>query len=301
MSHSELSEKLWILDTRVAAIVKSLPQASSARQAAKRFKSSTTSFARYFDKSGSARHRVEFVRRLTLALKKLRETRDCLRLIARDEDVPSTHAAELLRETRVLCRVLGKFVRHAQAADAQLPFASSDRRIELSERLWVLDARIVKTVDALPESSLARHVADELKNIGTSFAPSFDDSSAAPSDVQAAQALSLALAALRETRGRLRLIAPTALLRSGSIIELIDEATRLCRTLGQSLRRARAALSPRLARFEASSPPLPEASSSRAVSAPGARPGSTGLWLARALGSEAPSPAQRWPLKTRFA
>ncbi len=105
----------------------------------------------------------------------------------------------------------------------------------LSERLWELAARIGKTIEALPETKLGRHVAGQLIRCGTSSAPNYDESGAAESRDDFIHKLSIALKELRETHGWLRFIVRSDLLPLTRMSELIDECDQLCRIIGQSV------------------------------------------------------------------
>lgn len=106
---------------------------------------------------------------------------------------------------------------------------------ELSERLWNFAVHIGKTVDALPNTRLGRHVAGQLVRCGTSAAPNYDEGGAAESRDDFVHKLSIALKELRESRGWLRFIAKAGLLPASGTTSLIDEAEQLCRIIGKSV------------------------------------------------------------------
>lgn len=112
---------------------------------------------------------------------------------------------------------------------------------QLSERLWNLAARVGRIVDALPDSRLGRHVANQLVRSGTSSAPNYDESGAAESRDDFIHKISIALKELRETRGWLRFIDKAALLPTAQLADCIDEAEQLCRILGKSVLTAKSA------------------------------------------------------------
>ncbi len=106
---------------------------------------------------------------------------------------------------------------------------------ELSDRLWNFATRIGKTVDALPDSRLGRHVAGQLVRCGTAAAPNYDESGAAESRDDFVHKLSIALKELRESRGWLKFIVKSELLPAPTMTGLVDEAEQLCRILGKSV------------------------------------------------------------------
>jgi len=111
---------------------------------------------------------------------------------------------------------------------------------ELSERLWRFAARIGKVVDVLPDTRLGRHVAGQLVRCGTATAPNYDESCAAESRRDFVHKLGVALKELKETRGWLRFIVITELLRTKRITPLHDESQELIKILGKSISTAKA-------------------------------------------------------------
>lgn len=77
---------------------------------------------------------------------------------------------------------------------------------ELSVRLWGFAARVGKVVDALPDTSLGRHVASQLVRCGTAAPPNYDEGCNAESGADFIHKLSVALKEQRETLSWLRFI-----------------------------------------------------------------------------------------------
>ena len=102
---------------------------------------------------------------------------------------------------------------------------------ELSERLWKFAARVGKVVDALPDTRLGRHVAGQLVRCGTASPPNYDESCAAESRRDFVHKLGVALKELKETRGWLRFIVITELLRAKRIAPLHEESRSSLRSL----------------------------------------------------------------------
>ena len=106
---------------------------------------------------------------------------------------------------------------------------------ELSERLLDFAARIGKVVDALPDTRMGRHVANQLVRCGTSPAPNYEEACAAESRADFTHKMTLCLKELRESRMWLRLIIKAVLLPVKRIQLLWKEADELCNIFGQSV------------------------------------------------------------------
>jgi four helix bundle protein len=106
---------------------------------------------------------------------------------------------------------------------------------ELSERLLEFAVRVGKVVDALPNTRLGRHVAGQLVASGTSPGPNYEEGCAAESRADFVHKLSICLKELRESRYWLRLIVKAELLPKKKMGDLLDEATQLCKIIGQSI------------------------------------------------------------------
>ena len=83
---------------------------------------------------------------------------------------------------------------------------------ELSDRLWQFAARVGKLVDALPDTRLGRHVANQLVRCGTSAAPNYDEGRVGESRADFVHKVNIALKELVETRGWLKFIVTAELL-----------------------------------------------------------------------------------------
>jgi four helix bundle protein len=110
---------------------------------------------------------------------------------------------------------------------------------ELSDRLWLFAARIGKTVDALPDTRLGRHVAGQLVRSGTSAPPNYDEARVGESRADFAHKTNVALKELVETKGWLKFIVLSQLLPAQRIADLLEECDQLCRILGKSISTAK--------------------------------------------------------------
>jgi four helix bundle protein len=111
---------------------------------------------------------------------------------------------------------------------------------ELSDRLWAFAARTGKLVDALPETRLGRHVANQLVRSGTAAAPNYDEGRVGESRADFVHKVNVALKELVETRGWLNFIIRAQLLPGRRVEVLLKECEELCRILGKSVSTAKA-------------------------------------------------------------
>lgn len=111
---------------------------------------------------------------------------------------------------------------------------------DLLERMLDFAARVGKTVDALPDTRMGRHIAGQLIRCGTSPAPNYAEACAAESRADFVHKVSIVLKELRETRCRSCLIVRAELLPQHRIENLLDECVQLGKIMGQSLLTAKA-------------------------------------------------------------
>jgi methylmalonyl-CoA/ethylmalonyl-CoA epimerase len=129
--------------------------------------------------------------------------------------------------------------------------------VELSERLWSLAARVGKVVEALPDTRLGRHVAQQLIRCGTSPAPNYDECRAAESKADFIHKLGVALKELVETSGWLKFIVKVGLIGPRKVNSLLDEVGQLEKILASSrLTAQRGRRRPRHTGFESRISPL---------------------------------------------
>jgi len=110
MNQPELSERLWDFAARVGKVVDALPDSRLGRHVAGQLVRSGTSAPPNYDESGAAESRADFVHKLSVALKELRETRGWLRFVVKAELLPEKQMAGHVDEAEQLCRILGKSV-----------------------------------------------------------------------------------------------------------------------------------------------------------------------------------------------
>ncbi len=90
-------------------------------------------------------------------------------------------------------------------------------------------------MDALPNTRLGNHIANQLVRSGTAPGSHYEEGRAAESRKDFLHKLGLGLKETRESRYWLRLIVKSKLLPDARMLELLDEATQLSRILGQSI------------------------------------------------------------------
>jgi four helix bundle protein len=110
MNQAELSDRLWDFAARVGRIVDALPDTRLGRHVAGQLVRCGTSAPPNYDESGAAESQDDFVHKLSIALKELRETRGWLKFIVKAELLPGVKLASAIDESEQLCRILGKSV-----------------------------------------------------------------------------------------------------------------------------------------------------------------------------------------------
>lgn len=114
MTPEELSERLWHFAARVGKVVDALPDTRMGRHVAGQLVRCGTASAPNYDEGCNAESRADFVHKLSIALKEMRETRGWLRFIVIAELQPLARLAPLIDECEQLCRILGKSVATAK-------------------------------------------------------------------------------------------------------------------------------------------------------------------------------------------
>ena len=135
MESDELAERLLDLAARVGKVVDALSSTRLGRHIASQFVRSGTSPAPNYEEACAAESRKDFIHKLRIALKELRETSCWLRLIIRADLLTKPQMMDLLTEADELCRIIGKSIvtarrnEHSERARRPKPDkASSPRR-----------------------------------------------------------------------------------------------------------------------------------------------------------------------------
>jgi four helix bundle protein len=110
MTPDELSERLLDFAVRVGKVVDALPDTRLGRHIAGQLIRCGTSPAPNYDEARAAESRNDFVHKITLVLKELRESGVWLRMIIKADLLPQLRMKDMLRECEQLCNIFGKSV-----------------------------------------------------------------------------------------------------------------------------------------------------------------------------------------------
>ncbi len=119
MNQAELSDRLWDFAARVGKIVDAIPDTRLGRHVAGQLVRCGTAAPPNYDESGAAESRDDFIHKVSVALKELRETRGWLRFLAKASLLPPARLAGAIDESEQLCRVLGQSVITAKTRRAR--------------------------------------------------------------------------------------------------------------------------------------------------------------------------------------
>ncbi len=110
MNSDELSERLLEFAARIGKAVDALPETRLGRHTAGQLVRCGTSPAPNYEEACGAESRKDFIHKLRIALKELRETRRWIRLIIKSELLPESRISELLDESDQLCNIIGQSI-----------------------------------------------------------------------------------------------------------------------------------------------------------------------------------------------
>jgi four helix bundle protein len=135
----------------------------------------------------------------------------------------------------------GAFLSKDSTPNAQRPTLNaqqSDPRFDLEERLLEFSARIIRLVDALPNTRAANHIAGQLLRSGTSPYGNHGEVEAAESRKDFIHKLKICLKELKETRRWLRLAKKAAMVPERKMACILQEAEELIKIFFTSIRTA---------------------------------------------------------------
>ncbi|HEY5551155.1 MAG TPA: four helix bundle protein [Opitutaceae bacterium] len=115
MNQEELSERLWDFAARVGKIVDAIPETRLGRHVAGQLVRCGTSAPPNYDECGAAESDGDFIHKLSVALKELRETRGWLRFVVKAGLLPRSRMAAAIDEAEQPCKIVGKSVITAKA------------------------------------------------------------------------------------------------------------------------------------------------------------------------------------------
>lgn len=110
MTPDEMSGRLISFAGRVGKVVDALPESRMARHVGGQFIRSGTSPAANYEEACAAESRPDFVHKLAICLKELRESRCWIRLIIKTDMMPEQRMGELLEECDQLCKIIGQSI-----------------------------------------------------------------------------------------------------------------------------------------------------------------------------------------------
>jgi four helix bundle protein len=126
--------------------------------------------------------------------------------------------------------------------NAQRPTPNAQRksslRFDLEDRLLEFSARIIRLVDALPNSRAANHLAGQLLRCGTSPYGNHGEVEAAESRKDFIHKLKICLKELKETRRWLRLAAKSSMAPAPKMVAILGETEELTKIFFSSIRTA---------------------------------------------------------------
>jgi len=115
VTSDELAGRLWQFATRVGKVVDALPTSRLGRHVAGQLVRCETSAAPNYEAGCAAESRDDFVHKLGIALKELRETRDWLRFIIISRLISERRILRLQSECGELSRILARSIRTAKS------------------------------------------------------------------------------------------------------------------------------------------------------------------------------------------
>ena len=110
MNPDQLSERLLDFAARVGKVVDALPETRLGRHIAGQLVRSGTSSAPNYEEARGAESRADFVHKLSICLKELRESRAWIRLIIKAELLPNSRMEQVLDECIQLCNVVAQSI-----------------------------------------------------------------------------------------------------------------------------------------------------------------------------------------------
>ena len=110
MTPDELSERLIDFAARVGKVVDVLPETRMGRHIAGQLVRCGTSPAPNYEEARAAESRADFIHKLGICLKELRESRCWIRLIVRTELLAEHRMSELLDECDQLCSITAQSI-----------------------------------------------------------------------------------------------------------------------------------------------------------------------------------------------
>src|SRR6266571_7894572 len=119
MTSEELVERLINFAARIGNVVDALPDTRMGRHIGGQLVRSGMSPAPNYEAGCAAESRADFVHKLSICLKELRESRSWIRLIIKTEMLPEHRMSELLDECSQLCNIIAQSIVTAKEQNAE--------------------------------------------------------------------------------------------------------------------------------------------------------------------------------------
>lgn len=115
MTPEQLSDRLWLFAARAAKLVDALPDSRVGRHVAGQLVRCGTSAPPNYDEGTVAESREDFIHKLKIALKELKETRGWLRFIVIAHLLSETRITAMQAECCELCNILARSILTAKS------------------------------------------------------------------------------------------------------------------------------------------------------------------------------------------
>ncbi len=113
----DLADRLLNYAVRIVRVVEALPKNLTGRRVGDQLLRSGTSVGAHYEEARGAELRDDFVHKLQVTLKELRESNDWLRLIMRTEVLQGDRFADLVNESEQLRAILSKAIAKTKGKD----------------------------------------------------------------------------------------------------------------------------------------------------------------------------------------
>jgi four helix bundle protein len=110
----QLSERLTDFIVKVIRIVDALPKTTAGTHIGGQLVSSGTSCGANYEEGCGAESRADFIHKMSIVLKELKESRFWLRLILRTQMLPPEDINSMIGECEQLCAIVGKSISTAR-------------------------------------------------------------------------------------------------------------------------------------------------------------------------------------------
>lgn len=115
MNPQDLSDRLWHFAARVGKVVDALPDTRLGRHVAGQLVRCGTSSAPNYDEGCAAESKADFIHKLSVALKEMKETRGWLRFTVIANLLAEKKATAVIDESEQLCKILAQSVLTAKS------------------------------------------------------------------------------------------------------------------------------------------------------------------------------------------